>query len=111
MQLELKFDIDNTVRVTDTGRTGKIKSFKVEAYKIGQHRQQIILYLVQFDKNYANEWIKEERLVDYDPMSIDENFSNNFEMGLLDLLINAYLLDKKNIPLIQILHNEKGLYQ
>jgi hypothetical protein len=110
MQLELEFNIDDTVMVKENKRTGKIKSFKVEAYKIGEFKQQIILYLVQFDKNYHNEWIKEERLISYDPMSSNDIFSNNFELGLLDLLINAYLLDKNNIPLIQQLHSQKNLY-
>jgi hypothetical protein len=110
MQLELSFDLDDKVMVKENKRTGKVKSFKVESYKIGHHKQLIILYLVQFDGNYTNEWIKEDRLIDYDPLATGDTFSNNFEVGLLDLLIDVYLLDKKNIPIIQLLHNEKNLY-
>jgi hypothetical protein len=110
MKLELKFDVDDTVRVKGSEKVSRIKTFKVEGYKLGSEKVPNIYYLIQTGLNNYNEWVREERLEFFDELAANNTFKKDFEIGLLDLLINAYLLDTKNIPLIKKLHNDKNLY-
>jgi hypothetical protein len=110
VKLELKFEIDDEVRVKDTHEKGTIRSFKIEGYKYNGIKQYTVYYQIQVGAVYNNKWIKEEKLELIDELTTNTDFDNKFELGLLELLINAYLLDKKNIPLIQQLHDEKNLY-
>jgi hypothetical protein len=110
VQLELKFEIDDQVRVKDTNEIGTIKAYKIEGYKFGGQKQHTIYYQVQIGALYNIKWFKEEKIELIDEIATNNNFNDEFELGFIDLLINIYLLDKKNIPLVKKLHNEKQLY-
>jgi hypothetical protein len=110
VQLELQYEIDDKVRVKETKEIGIIKSYKVEGYKFSGIKQYTIYYQVQLGALYNFKWFKEEKIELYDELAANNTFKKDFEIGLLDLLINAYLLDTKNIPLIKKLHNDKNLY-
>jgi hypothetical protein len=91
-------------------KLAELKHLKLKVINLGSEKVPNIYYLIQTGLNNYNEWVREERLEFYDELAANNTFKKDFEIGLLDLLINAYLLDTKNIPLIKKLHNDKNLY-
>jgi uncharacterized protein YodC (DUF2158 family) len=105
VEINTKFEIGDEVRVKGTDKVGKIKSFKIDGYTLNDKPQMVIKYYVQNGTIY-NDWYQEHLIEPYNSYE----FENDFELGLIDFLINIYLLDKKNLHLIKKLHNSKSLY-
>lgn len=93
----MRFQLDEEVNVKATGRKGKIKQTKHELlYKNGV-RTEINQYLVDLGGHYST-WFKEDEL---SPM-----FSNEFEIGLIKLLIDVNL-SRGNYEKVKLLHQEQ----
>jgi hypothetical protein len=106
--MELKFDLDDEVQVKGTDKVGIVKAIKTDIYKLNGKRQEVVKYCVQLGSIVYNDWYQEQHLI---PFISYDDFDSKFELGLIDLLIDIYLLDKNNIELIQQLHKEKSQFE
>ncbi|MBL4951085.1 hypothetical protein JK635_02370 [Neobacillus sp. YIM B02564] len=100
----LKFDIDEKV-VTTTGKTGTIKSFRVDGNNKNGVKTIDIKYYVHFG-GYASDWISEEHLKPYHDY---DNFSPKFELDFLNLLIDVNL-SKRNFEMVKYFNELKMTY-
>lgn len=105
--MELKFDLDDSVKIKGTDKVGIVKSYKVDVYKLNGKRQEVAKYCVQTGASYQVEWHQEHHLEYFELLNDSCDFDNEFEIGLADMLIDIYLLDERNLDLIKRLHNEK----
>jgi hypothetical protein len=103
----MKYEIGQEVRVKGTDNVGIIKSYKIDGYVLYEKMHEVTKYGVQVGASYYNKWFFEYELESFPTY----NFDAKFELELIDLLIDIYLLDKSNLNLIRQLHKEKSLYE
>jgi hypothetical protein len=106
VEIQTKFNIGDELRIKDTKKVGTVKSFRIDSYMLYGQQHVVIKYCLQTGLSYQQEWVTGEQLEEVveDTSSVD--FGNEFEIGLRELLIDIYLLNPKNLPLIRELHNE-----
>lgn len=100
----MKFQIGDKVVVRATGRTGEITQWKVEQFVKNNHIETIKRYAVSNSSYYGATWYKEEDL------QLDNVFDIEFEVGLLDLLIDVYLSARK-FYLVKEMYNQKKIME
>lgn len=103
----MKFQIGEHVKIKGTDKVGIIKSYKIDGYTLYDKEQVITKYCVQIGASYHNDWYLEEKLEKHITYDVDPNF----EIGLIDLLIDIYLLNKNNLDTVKKLYKEKLLYE
>jgi hypothetical protein len=103
--VKMKFEIGDKVKIKSTDKEGIVKAYKIDGYLLHDKKQVVIKYCVQVGATIYNDWYQEQHLIPF--MSYE--FEKEFELGLLDFLIDIYLLNNK-IDLVKQLHNQKQLY-
>jgi hypothetical protein len=101
----MKYDLGEEVRVKDTDKIGIVKSYRIDGYKLGGKKREVIQYGLSMGNLYSD-FYKEDDLELYNTPC---EFDDEFERGLCDLLIDIYLLHKE-IDLVKKLFKEKRLY-
>jgi hypothetical protein len=102
----MKFELEQEVRVKGTDEIGTVKSFKHEVFLYNGQKSELKRYCVQTGLSYNNKWYTEEMLESYNSYEFDDKF----ELGLLNFLIDIYLLGNK-IDLVKKLYKEKLSYE
>jgi hypothetical protein len=88
--IQLKFELGEKVRVKSNGRTGEITQTKHETYVLYGKKYETNRYGVNLGSFYTD-WYDESMLEPF--MSYE--FTDKFEEGLCDFLIDTYLKHKQ----------------
>lgn len=86
----IQFQIGDRVRLKGTNRIGEVRAYKIDGYKLDGNIVETIQYQVNLG-SYYNDTVIEEKL---EPFHSYE-FSDKFESGLLDFLIDNSLKHKQ----------------
>jgi hypothetical protein len=104
--VKVMFEIGEQVKIKGTDKVGVVKAYKIDGYLLHDKKQVVIKYCVQVGASHYNDWYQEQHL----ELLNSYDFNSKFELGLLDFLIDIYLLNNK-IDLVKKLHTEKKLYE
>jgi hypothetical protein len=101
----VKYQLGERVKIKGTADTfGEITASRNDVFYHNGKLINTVKYFVLI-KPHTHTWYNENDLT----LQHAYEFDNKFELALLDLLIDTYLLHKK-IDLVRQLHNEKKLY-
>jgi hypothetical protein len=103
--MEFKFDLGDQVRVKNTDNVGTVKRINVDVHTLNGKRTEVVKYCVQIGTSFNSDYYQPHHLEHYNSYDFDDTF----EIGLVDMLIDIYLLQKK-LDLVSQLHIEKQQY-
>lgn len=92
-----RFQLEEEVMIKKTRNTGIVKQYRYDTFLKNGVKTEIHQYWVKFSNNQTI-WFKEDELVSV--------FSDKFESGLLDLLIDTNL-GERNFDVVKKLQQEK----
>ncbi|PLR99501.1 hypothetical protein [Bacillus sp. T33-2] len=105
MSSKFKFIMDEKVKVKANGKVGEINGQKLETYKYQGQVRETITYSVNFG-SYQTAWYNGDQIESLERYSFDDKF----EQGLLNLMIDVNLGEKKYDE-VNRLNNEKKKYK
>ncbi|MCM3109874.1 hypothetical protein [Lederbergia lenta] len=97
----MKFELNEEVLIAPTGEIGRIIQLKYEKYYSQGLPNERITYRVAVNESKFGSWYEEGNL------KYPNTYDKEFEIGLLDLLINVNLLNVGNTVYAKQFYNEK----